>query len=1576
MSFSALLIGSDTLTVECGKMLLAEGHAITAVVTRSPDVRAWAERRELRVEAVGEGLAGRLGGAEADWILSIANLDLVPDDVLALPGRGAVNFHDGPLPRHAGLNAPVWALLEGETRHGIAWQMIEGGIDEGDILVSREIAVAPDETALTLNMKCFAAALESFPQVMEALASGDLPRTAQDLSQRTLHRGADVVPGAAAPDFAAGTDAVLRLVRALDHGDYLNPVALPRVIWGGRTLLVRRGAAAEGAGAPGEVLARGDGALTVATADGAVRLEGLTGPLGEAVTLPPVGSVLEAVPKDAEAELAAAMKGRRQWTERFADWRPARWGAGTGPGGAAWSQAVALPPGRDAETVLAAFPAVVSAMCGGAAVDLALSHGVAVPGATLGWVPLRFDPAGGWAAARRALTAEVARLSVTPAVPVDLPARLPDLPRREMTMAALSLDEPVAGAALTLTITNDGLRLHADTRLIAPAEASLVADRVAHLLAQAPDIAADCPVNRLPVLPPAERALVLHGWNATEAEFDAETPIHRQIAAQAAKTPDAPALSFEGRTLTYAEVEGAANRAAQVLRGMGVTAGTLVGLHVPRSAEMVVAALAIWKAGGAYVPLDPAYPAERIALYLEDSGAPVVVTTRAGAAALPGDAARLGIDADPRLAEAPAEAPEDGTSGDDLAYLIYTSGSTGRPKGVMVEHRNVSNFFAGMDGRIAPDGDVWLAVTSLSFDISVLELFWTLSRGFHVVVAGEDSRALKGAAPAANAIDFSLFYWGNDDGVGRDKYGLLLEGAKFADANGFCAVWTPERHFHAFGGPYPNPSVTGAAVAAVTHNIAVRAGSCVAPLHHTARIAEEWAVIDNLTNGRAGLAIASGWQPDDFVLRPENAPPKNKTAMFDAIRDLRRLWAGEAVEFPRADGTPHAVVTQPRPVSERLPLWVTTAGNPETWREAGANGCNVLTHLLGQSIAEVAEKIGIYHAALRESGHDPADHTVTLMLHTYLAADRETAREVAREPMKDYLRSAAALIKQYAWAFPAFKKPQGVDNPMQIDLGDLSAEEMDAILDFAFARYFDESGLFGTVEDAVQRVEELKAIGVDEVACLIDYGIDRQAVLDGLRPLAEVLARVNAGAEEAADHSVAALIARHGVTHLQCTPAMARMYLADDATRGALADVRHLMIGGEALPGALVAELAEATGADVENMYGPTETTIWSTTQPGRADQAVNDVGTPIANTQVYVLDDGMQPCPVGVAGELWIGGAGVARGYWRRDDLTDERFRADPFRQGGRIYRTGDLARWRADGALDFLGRADGQVKVRGYRIEPGEIEAALEAQEGVTQAVVVKDDGERLVGYIAGQADEAVLKARLAATLPPHMVPARIVTLDAFPLTPNRKVDRNALPRPEAMAAQPVPERAATPAPAPAARPAAPAAPMPATTGAPIAGGPAAEDLVAAVWTRVLNVAPGSARANFFEIGGHSLLAVQAHRELRAETGLTALSITDLFRFPTLGALAARIESLGYRAGPTAPAAETAPAPAPAAAPVPAAPPPPAPATPTANDDADPVADSVRRALAATVAPAPAERNEAMARRRELRLLRTPKE
>ncbi len=1484
--FSCVVIGNESLLIGCSDALLERGHEIRAVVSADPDIRTWAASKNLPILDTATDL---VGGEDFDWLFSIANLTLIPDRVLALPARGAINFHDGPLPRHAGLNAPVWALLEQETEFGVTWHMLEGGIDEGDIVEQRRFDVATDETAYSLNAKCYAAAMDSFGAVIAQLEAGELRRQAQDLSLRSYHAGDDRPAAAGRLDFTRSAAEVCTLVRALDFGGYWNPLTSAKIAIGERVLIVGSAETVEGEGAPGTVLGQTAETLTIATGQGAVTLGNLLDQDGNRVdpaVLPAAGETLASPDATKAAELDAALRGtlrqEARWRKALQDMHSVQVPLARETGAAGTlSRDIPAPSGTGRADKIAAVLTWAQRSAGEDAADIAITHAAlraAQPGYVCPWMPVQARADMQFDRLVEQVETEITKWSASGGFSMDLVARDPAITGFRQPAVALSLDadEPLPGSILTVSLTDAGLRLHGDAARIDETALELLAGRLETLLQSVRENTENLLGDML-ILPDTERELLLTKWNATERGYDPELTIHAAVEAQAARTPEATALVFEDTELSFAELDARANAVASKLAGLGVKPGSHVGLYVSRSPDLVIGALAILKAGGAYVPLDPAYPADRIVHYLSDSEAAVIVTQPGLDVSLPQTDARvLVLTGDERT----ADRIDSGATGADLAYLIYTSGSTGLPKGVMVRHANVANFFAGMDACIAHrPGDSWLAVTSLSFDISVLELFWTLSRGLKLVLSSDENRLVMSNGPIAMSdrrMDFNLFYWGNDDGPGPQKYRLLLEGAKFADANGFNAVWTPERHFHAFGGPYPNPSVTGAAVAAVTRNLSVRAGSCVAPLHHPARVAEEWSVIDNLTNGRAALGIASGWQPDDFILRPENTPPANKPAMYETIDILRRLWRGEEVEFPRKDGGTHAVITQPRPVSKELALWVTTAGNPETWREAGQIGANVLTHLLGQSIDEVGDKIRIYHDALRQAGHDPEDFTVTLMLHTYLADSRQEAERIAREPMKDYLRSAAGLIKQYAWAFPAFKRPKGVSNPFEMDLGSLSEGELEAILDFAFERYFEESGLFGTVQDGIARVEQLKRIGVGEIACLIDYGIAPDVVLEGLKPLAEVLRLSNAPSElEAEDFSLAAQIIRHGVTHMQCTPSMARLIAEDETARMALSRLQHLLVGGEALPGELVAELKAATTAELHNMYGPTETTIWSTTQiHPTAPDGIADIGAPIANTSVYVLDPKGRPVPIGAPGELFIGGEGVTAGYWKRPELTHERFVPDPFAGAeARLYATGDLVRWRVDGRLDFLGRTDHQVKIRGQRIELGEIEAAMSAFDGVRAAVVVARSlatgDDRLVGYVTSDrpVNPDALKAHLGAHLTEAMVPSHIVMLDAFPLTPNKKIDRKALPDPK-------PSRATT-----TAEPTIPAG---------------TEARIAEIWTRTLGIADIRSDDNFFALGGHSLLAVQVHRELREALDAPRLSITDIFRFPELSTLAAHLDKL----------------------------------------------------------------------------------
>jgi amino acid adenylation domain-containing protein len=613
----------------------------------------------------------------------------------------------------------------------------------------------------------------------------------------------------------------------------------------------------------------------------------------------------------------------------------------------------------------------------------------------------------------------------------------------------------------------------------------------------------DEPISSLSAITDDERRRLLSEWNETAVEV-APSCIHADFERRAARTPRAIAVRSGAETLTYAELDGRANQLARRLQALGLAPDDLVGICLPRGPDMIVAVLATLKAGGAYLPLDPAYPKARLAHMLADARAGIVVTTSAMRADLPLGAARaVCLDAErDALAREAEDAVEGRARPENLAYVIYTSGSTGAPKGVMLEHRNVTNFFAGMDRALAPDVDadgagVWLAATSLSFDISVLELLWTLTRGFTVVVEARGD-------------------------------------------------------------------------------------------------------------------------------------------------------ADKAVAFAEA-------------------------------------------------------------------------------------------------------------------------------------------------------------------------------------------------------------------------------VAAHGVTHFQCTPSMAGLLVADDASRAALGRLEMMLVGGEALAPDLAQKLRAALGGLLLNMYGPTETTIWSTTSRVE-DEAVPSIGRPIANTTLFILDARREPVPIGAAGELYIGGAGVGRGYLGRPELTDERFIANPFGPG-RLYRTGDLCRYRGSGEgageVEFLGRLDHQVKIRGHRIELAEIELAVREVAGARDVVVVARPGPsgdtRLCAYIAGAASStssADLRRLLRERLPEPMVPSALVALEQLPLTPNGKVDRKALPPPEEVAA--------------------------ADTARQGGGGDSAqssfvaprtptEEAVAEIWRQVLGVARVSIYDNFFDLGGHSLLSTQVmhHIEQRLQKRLNVAEL-----------------------------------------------------------------------------------------------------
>ncbi|GAB3390079.1 non-ribosomal peptide synthetase [Lysobacter fragariae] len=630
-----------------------------------------------------------------------------------------------------------------------------------------------------------------------------------------------------------------------------------------------------------------------------------------------------------------------------------------------------------------------------------------------------------------------------------------------------------------------------------------------HLLTLLEAVAADADarVATLPLLTRAERE-ELASWNdATQRELPQERTLSEFIAAQVARTPDAVALEFAGRQLSYRELDQRANALAHELRDAGVSAGALVGLYVERSVEMVVGLLAILKAGGGYVPLDPAYPADRLAYMLEMSEARVLVTQRELADALPESFRAAGVsrvvlaDANAVLGDTAHATPDGGARADDLAYVIFTSGSTGKPKGVEIQHQAAVNLLrsvARQPGVAA--GDTVCAISTLSFDIALFEL--------------------------------------------------------------------------------------------------------VLPLTVGARIA---------------------------------------------------------------------------------------------------------------------------------------------------LVDRDTAR-------------------------------------------------------------------------------------------------------DGLR--------------------LRRLVDASRFTVMQATPATWRMLL-EVGWRGT-PGLRRIISTGEALPRELADRLLPCAN-EVWNLYGPTETTVYSALCQVHAGEGPILVGKPVDNTQIHIVDRHMQLMPIGVPGELLIGGTGLARGYCGRPDLTEEKFISDPFssQPGARLYRTGDLALWRRDGTIEVIGRIDHQVKLRGFRIELGEIESVLALYPGVTQAVVhCREDrpgDKRLVAYVTADGSAptttaptaAALRDHLKAALPDYMVPSAFVVLERFPLTPNGKVDRRALPVPETSAGN---DRESI----------APRTPE--------------EVTLAQLWQQLLGTTTVDVRDNFFDAGGHSLLATQLLARID-QAFAVELPLRALFEAPTLEQLAARI-------------------------------------------------------------------------------------
>ena len=726
----------------------------------------WAADNGVPVHDPSGGLAEILSPqVPFDYLFSIFNSLIVPEPVLALPARFAINCHDGPLPRYAGMNAASWALLRGEHSHAVTWHTMTKGIDDGGILVQRHFDVAPDATSFSMNMKCYEAAAFSFRELVDGLSTGRINPVQQDLSRRTFTARIDRPENGAILSWNQSAAELHRLFRGLHFGSYANPLGLPMILAKGELFVLTGCAVSQGESGkaaavppPGTIRFAGEN-LTVATADGDLIVEGVAALRGEPIAIRDwtarcdlrPGERMESLEPGVAAELTRAHRqlARHEefWTKQLAEARPAvlPWPPpATSSQSAAW-ESVALPltmppefagmdPGVVAVSTLVAYLARFQEA---GAVDIAVSlpemreiDGRLGPVARQFFassVPLRLFIERDWTfeqtAAAVTVEFETCRKRLTHTADIFL--RYPELQRDRC--------EP------TFVVHCESGRFPSllyDPRRVDREQLNRAMGHWQTLLRAAADALPGTPASALEILSGQEYRRVVEEWSGSLADFGEPQPLHRLFERQAASGPERPALLFEQRQLSYGELNERANRLARCLRDCGIGLESPVAVVMDRSIDFIVTLLAVLKAGGAFVPINKSHPPARVAYMLENSGAAVIVTQRSLADKLPPfEGTRLVVE-DLDTASYPGHNLDVPVTAENLLCILYTSGSTGKPKGVLLEHGPILTHFRARPAALFPitEADTCMHFSSIGFDMMVDEVFSALMIGARLVI--------------------------------------------------------------------------------------------------------------------------------------------------------------------------------------------------------------------------------------------------------------------------------------------------------------------------------------------------------------------------------------------------------------------------------------------------------------------------------------------------------------------------------------------------------------------------------------------------------------------------------------------------------------------------------------------------------------------------------------------------------------------------------------------------------------------------------------------------------------------------
>lgn len=781
-NFSAVIMGSGTLPIQCSEMLLTEGHEIVAIVTTDAEVTKWASAKGLDCIAPDRDLAEAIGRT-FDYLFSINNEFILSEDTLRLPLKFAINYHDSLLPKYAGTHATSWALMNGERTHGITWHVAGTRVDAGDILLQREIEIATDETALSLNLKCFESAILGFKDLIAQLGNENITHCVQDLDERSFFARFERPRNAGIVSWYRSADEIVRQVRALEFGNYPNPLGKAKVMIGDDYVVIQDAELVDGPTSelPGTIALLDDKGLGIVAKDNVVLIKRLSTNTGENLGVSDLAirhdlkvgdrfvdiasPEMERRSDAVEALVKATSRNEAYWVEKLSRTTPialpyvrntdSALGLGIQKLSVPMPDALTLTGTEFRNSVFAAFCVLVSRLSGfnkftvGYS-SLMLDNGVRdLAGMFATTVPfdVEIDEMGTFKILLDAIAEEVNKTNDKQTFLVDAILRYPELETLRNTnlhdLFPLTFAEavdaenysPKPASDLVLVCGDRDARLIFDASRFDKEKIANLAECLSTLLA---NLVADRnqETGDAEYLPLEERNRLIRDGRGPISSYPRESCIHRLFELKAEEYAEHTAVIFNGETFRYREIDQRANRFANHLLKRGVRLGEFVGIAAERSIEAVVAILGILKAGGTYVPISPACPTERLKHIVDDTSMRVLLSQSAIASRFEEhvqDVVCLDVDVD-----ADSSSPVLELSSDSAAYAIYTSGTTGQPKGVLVSHRALVNHATAISRHYELDeADRVLQFSSLSFDVAAEEIFPTILSGAAIVIVPE-----------------------------------------------------------------------------------------------------------------------------------------------------------------------------------------------------------------------------------------------------------------------------------------------------------------------------------------------------------------------------------------------------------------------------------------------------------------------------------------------------------------------------------------------------------------------------------------------------------------------------------------------------------------------------------------------------------------------------------------------------------------------------------------------------------------------------------------------------------------------